>query len=70
MVLKLIFAPDENPKDVNELQISAAIEDVCRQLPDVDIDAVGYLLQAQAAIDRLKNESKLNERCKACTEEK
>lgn len=70
MILKLIFDTGEEPKDVNELQIAAAVEDVCRQLPNVDIDGVGYMLQAQASIDRIQQERMMNECCKTCEEEK
>lgn len=69
MILRIIFDTDENPKDVNELQIAAAVEDICRQIPNVDIDTVGYMLQTQAAVDRLKYESMMNRPCQAVKEE-
>lgn len=69
MILNIIFADGEDPKDVNELHISAAIYDVCGQLPNIDMNAVGYMLLAQRAINGLKHERMMNEPCQAAKED-
>lgn len=69
MKANITFDNGEDPKDVNELHLSAAIYDVLSQIPNIDIDAVGTMLLTQGAVNRLKYEKQMNEPCQACAED-